>query len=91
MIVEQDFFNTIVIVIILNILHGNLELTMASILKTRDKTIKEIKSIIQLKEVNSKSKQSTSQLENAAIATAIEFYGDSSNYPKRKANNNEKC
>lgn len=37
-----DFFDTIVIVIILDILYSNFELTTTSMLETKDKAIKEI-------------------------------------------------
>ena len=39
MTVKRDFFNIIVINIILDILYNNFEITMVSILKTGDKTI----------------------------------------------------
>lgn len=42
MIAEQDSFNTITIVIILDTLQSNFERIIVSMLKTRGKTIKEI-------------------------------------------------
>lgn len=42
MIAECNFFNKITIIIILNILYNNFETIMASMLKSREKTIKEI-------------------------------------------------
>lgn len=58
-------------------------------LKTRDKTIKEIQSIIQSKEAKQKTKQLTSQLENAVIAATIAFLGGS-NFQKQKINSDNK-
>lgn len=51
-----DFFDIIAIVIIFDTLHNNFELTTASILETGDKTIKEIRSIIQSKKAKYKVK-----------------------------------
>lgn len=46
MIVGYDLFNIITIIIIINTLYSNFEIIIASILTTRIKTIKKIKSII---------------------------------------------
>lgn len=46
-----NLFDTIAIVIIFDTLHSDFEAITAGMLETKDKTIKEIQSIIQLKEV----------------------------------------
>lgn len=73
-IIRHDFFNIIIIVIILHILYNNFEITIASMLKTRDKTIEEIQSIIQSKQTKYKAKQSIYQLKDKAIAVAMVLY-----------------
>lgn len=52
----QDLLDMIAIVIVLDILHDNFDLTISSLLETEDKTIDQIKSILQLKEVKNISK-----------------------------------
>lgn len=90
MIAGRNPFDTIAIIIIFKSVYSNFKAITANIFKTGNKTIEEIKSIIQLKEAKHKVKQLTGQLKDAAIATVIAFYGDNGNYQKRKANNNDK-
>lgn len=56
MIARRNPFDTIAIIIILDILYHDFELTIASILETVDKTIEEIQSIIQSKKIKYKAK-----------------------------------
>ena len=51
-------------------------------LKTRDKSIKEIQSIIQFKDIKYKAKISTRQLEDKIIIILVAFYGGK-NFRKR--------
>ena len=81
-------FNKIAIFIIFNILYSNFVITTASILKTRDKSIKEIQNIIQSKDIKYKAKQLTCQLEDKIIAILVAFY-EGKNF-KEKVNSNHK-
>lgn len=69
----HDLFDKIAIIIILNTLYSNFEATMASILKTRNKSIEKIQNIIQSKKAKYKAKQLTNQLKDATIAAVIAF------------------
>lgn len=70
-------FDTITIVIILDILYSDFKTTRASMFETEDKTIKEIQSIIQLKKAKYKAKWLTAQLEKAAMVIVKVLYIES--------------
>lgn len=53
---RRDLFETIAIIIALDMLYNNFDITIASIVKTENKSINEIFIIIQSKEVKLKSK-----------------------------------
>lgn len=57
MISGQDFWDTIVIVIVLDTLHDNFNITTTSLLESRDKIIDQIQSILQSKKAKIISKQ----------------------------------
>lgn len=56
MTLERDLWDTIAIVIVLDTLHDNFDTITASLLETRDKTIDQIQSILQLKKAKNISK-----------------------------------
>ena len=64
---ERDPFKTIAIVIALNTLYDDYDTTIVSMLETGNKSINEIFTIIQLKEVKFKSKRATENIDNAAM------------------------
>lgn len=73
-----------VIVVALDSLHEDFDTTTASPLKAGDKTIDQIQSIFQLKEVKNLSKRATGDTGDLAMT-----FRDKS--PRRKANSNEEC
>ncbi len=83
-----NLFDTIIIVIILDILYSNFKIIIASILKSRIKIIKEIQSIIQLKKARYKTKQLIDQLKDIGMAAAMILHGGS-NFQKQKANSKD--
>lgn len=62
-----DSWDTIAIVIIFDILHDDFDTTTTNLLKSSDKTIDQIQSILQSKEVKNLSKQSNGAIEDIAI------------------------
>lgn len=64
---EQDLWDMIAIIIILNTLYNNFDTTIARLLETKVKLIDQIQSILQLKEVKNISKQTTRVVEDLAI------------------------
>lgn len=82
---EQDLWDTIAIIIALNSLHEDFDTTTASLLKTGDKTIDQIQSILQSKEAKNLSKRATGGIGDLAMA-----FRDKSG-PKKKANSNDEC
>ena len=82
---SQDFWDTIAIVIALVILHNNFDTTTASLLKSGDKIINYIQSILQSNEAKYFSKRASGVTRDLAMA-----FRDS-NGPKKKANRDEKC
>ena len=75
----QDLWDTIIIVIALDTLHDDFDTVTTSLLKSRNKTIDQIQSILQSKEAKNISKRTTKVTSNLAIA-----FRDS-NSPKKKA------
>ena len=83
---DRDLWNTIAIVIALDTLYNNFNTTTASlVLKSGDKTIDQIQSILQSKEAKNISKWATGVTSDLAIA-----FRDS-NGPKKKAQKDEEC
>lgn len=85
MIISCNFQDTIVIVISFDILYNNFDSTTANLLEAGDKSIDQIQSILQSKEVKNISKQATGIVTNAAISFK------NNQRTKKKANSNEKC
>ena len=83
---NQDFWDTIVIVIALDFLHQDFDITTASLLETGDKTINKIQSIIQSKKAKNLSKRATGNTGKLAIA----FRGKGAP-GKRKNTNEDEC
>lgn len=65
---EWNLWDTIGIVIALDILHDDFDTTIASLLETGNKIIDQIQSILQSKKVKNISKQTTRVVENLAIS-----------------------
>ena len=86
MISNQDFWDTIAIVIDLNTLHNDFETTTTSLLEIGDKLIDKIQSILQSKKAKNISKCTTKGTGKLAMT-----FRNNINSFKRKANNNEKC
>ena len=85
----RDPFETMAIVIALDTLHDDYDITTASMLETGNKSINEIFAIIQSKEAKFKSKRATGNIGDAAMT----IRGKTSNFSsqKRKANSDEEC
>lgn len=62
-----NIWNTIAIVIALDTLHNNFDMTTTSLLKTGDKTIDQIESILQLKKAKNIRKQTTGAVKNLTM------------------------
>lgn len=78
----------IVIVIVLDILYVNFNITIVSLLKTKDKSIDQIHSILWSKKVKIISKQTTGAIGDLAIL----YRNNNNNWGiKCKANNVKKC
>lgn len=69
----------------LNLLYKNFNITTTSLLKTGDKTIDQIQSILQSKEAKNLSKRAIGDIGNLAMASKDK------GRPKRKANSNNEC
>ena len=82
----RDLWDTIAIVIALDSLHDNFDMTNTSLLEAGDKTIDQIQSILQSKKAKNISKRVNGGTGNLAM-----IFRDSSNTPKRKANSYKKC
>lgn len=65
---DQDFWDMIAIVIALDTLHDNFETIKTSLPESRDKTINQIQSILQLKKAKNISKQVTTATGNLIMA-----------------------
>ena len=83
---NQDFWDTIAVVIDLNTLYNDFKTTTMSLLEIRDKLIDKIQSILQFKEAKNISKYTTRGTEKLAMT-----FRNNINSFKRKANNNEEC
>ena len=80
----RDLFDTIAIFIALDTLHNDFDTTTVNMLETRDKSIDEILTIIQLKEAKFKSKRATGNISDAAMAFCAPP-------PKRNATYDDLC
>lgn len=85
----RDPFETMAIVIVLDMLYDDYDKTTASMLETENKSIDEIFAIIQSKEAKFKSKHVTGNMGDAAMT----IQGKTSNpsFQKKKANSDEEC
>lgn len=79
-----DLWDIIAIVIVLNSLHNNFDITIISLLETKDKSIDKIQSILQSKKAKNISKRTTKGTKKLAMA-----FKDN-NGPKRKALSHKK-
>lgn len=79
---EQDLWHTIAIMIALDSLQKDFDITTTSLLETGDKTIDQIQSILQLKEAKNLGKRVTKSIRDLVIAFLDK---------KKKANTNNKC
>lgn len=84
MIEGKDLFETIAIVIALDMLHNDFDTTTASMLKTKNKFIDEIFTIIQLKKAKLKNKRVIRNVSDVAPAFCTPL-------PKRKATYDNLC
>lgn len=82
MIIKHNLFDIIIIIISFNILYKNFKVTIASILKTKDKAINKILSIIKLKKPKYKVKKLNRQLKYVVMAVILVFYRYNSYYQK---------
>lgn len=82
---SKDLWDIIVIVIALNFLSKDFDTTIASLLKTGDKTIDQIQNILQSKEVKNLSKRGTGAIGDLAILFCNHDWNR-----KRKVNTNNK-
>lgn len=64
---RRDLQDTIVIIIILNSLHKDFDMTTARQLETNDKIINKIYNILQPKEVENLSKQAATAIKNLVM------------------------
>ena len=86
MILGRDLWDTIAIVIALDTFHDNFETTTSSLLKSGNKTIDQMQSILQLKEAKNISKRTIEAVEDLAILLKNNNQGQ-----KRKATSENKC
>ena len=80
----KDLFDTIAIVITLDMLHNDFDISTASMLEMGNKSIDKIFTIIQSKEAKFKSKRATGNISDAAMAFRAPP-------PKRKATYDDLC
>lgn len=80
----QDLWDMIAIVIALDSLHKDLNMTIASLLETGDKTIDQIQSILQSKDAKNLSKRAIGDTRDLTMAVR-------NKRPRRNARNNNKC
>lgn len=85
---SRDFWNTISIIIAFKSLHQDFDIITANLLKMGNKSINEIQSILQLKEVKNLKKQANGDNGDLAMVFIDKDRGISS---KRKINSNNEC
>lgn len=81
----QDLWDTIAIIITLNLLHQDFNSTTASLLETSNKMIGQIESILQSKKAKNHTKRAIEDTSDLAIAF------EDKREPKKKANSDNKC